>query len=431
MGNYYILISDYPFENSDLSANMSSPIVESIYVDNPIASGTGIPLNNKSGKFVRIQLDGSGFISFTEIELFGIEPGNGGSGEICDNGEDDDCDGKIDCEDNDCNVIINEVLSSNPSASIYSDGEIAVQAFANEQIYVRYSIDGGSTFRERDENSNSVCTFSGLPEGTYNIVVENNYCVSEYVGNPVILASTTGITTSNCDNGGFETSTFQGWTGRSGKYVNGQITNLEEVLDLSTNIGFALIPSGTFQDNNFLNVSNTNIVTSPTGGTYLARLGDFTSFENNFDSRNDLYQLEYCFEVNQDNADFSFNYALFFVDPNNHNDNQKPFFDWRLIRTSNGQILSSNTVRSNDGSFFESTGNGEALQGWTCQQSDLSQFIGENVCVIITVSECGFEDGTHGAYAYIDAICETPIDNIPDCEFSLSGVCLNQDVQSR
>jgi len=384
MGSYYILISDYPFENSNLSEKISSPVVESIYVAKPISSGVAIPLNNKSGKFVQIQLDGSGFIAFTEIELFGIDPGTGGSGEICGNGEDDDCDGRIDCEDNDCAPEIARVTIVEPSCPICEDGQIIVNVANKRESDVLYSIDGGSNFVElnRTEEYSPDHLFENLVEGTYNLVVKNDICEAEYPNNPVTLSSPPGIVTSHCPNGGFEDGDFTGWGARWGRVLNEGIRQTEWQGTDFREGRFSLLSAG--QD-------PYTPITYPYLGTYAVRLGN--------DDRTQINQLTYCFIVDEESADFNFHYAVVLEDPGHDPEEDQPFFQYSISRLidgvsepiPNGEFL----VRADreDPLFIISDilspmEEPIVYTNWSCEGFDLTDFIGEEICIEFTVSDC-------------------------------------------
>ncbi len=401
MGNYYILISDYPFENSDLSTNISSPIVESIYVDTPISSGTGIPLNNKSGKFVRLQLDGIGFISFTEIELFGIEPGVG-EGEICGNGEDDDCDGKIDCDDNDCAPEIAHVTMVQPTCPTCEDGQIRVNAANKRESEVLYSLDGGFTFVEfnRAEEYSPDHLFDNLGDGTYNLVVKNDICEVRYQNNPVTLAATAGILTSDCGNGDLEMGD-EGWTfERYSIESDDLVSRKEDDLNASFNPDFIeafIIPTAGFVDPLVPEINGN----WPALGEYILQLGapGRTTRPPTGPPEDDRNVAEFCFNVNQENQDFSFLYAPVLEDEHSFQ-GRKPYFNYEIF--IDGERIENVRIRSNSGFFDE--GSGEIkYKAWTCAFYDLSEHIGSEACVKFTVRDC--TEGGHFGYVYIDGLC--------------------------
>ena len=402
MGNYYILISDYPFENSNLSEKISSPTVEAIYVENPIASGTAIPLNNKSGRFVQIQLDGFGFISLTEIELLGIEPGNGGGVEICGNGEDDDCDGRIDCEDNDCAPVIAHVTKVEPTCPTCEDGQIRVNAANKRESEVLFSLDGGANFVEfnRAEEYSPVHLFDNLGEGAYDLVVKNDICEVVYQNNSITLSATTGILTSDCGNGDFEMGDEHWTLERYSVETDDLISRKENDVNASFNVDRIeafILPTAGFVD---------PIVPEINGGwsalgEYILKLGAQGATTNPFPNagQDDRNIAKYCFTVNEENQDFSFIYAPVLQDAHD-DDDQRPFFQYQLF--IDGESDEGRTIYSNDG-FFDEGPNGVKYKSWTCAFFDLSEHIGSVVCVHFTVQDC--TEGGHFGYVYIDGLC--------------------------
>ena len=403
---FYILISDYPFETSNLSETISSPLVEFVYVEDPIESGVEIPLNNKSGRYVRIQLDRKGFIALTEIELLGIGPGNGGSGEICGNGEDDDCDGRIDCEDNDCAPVIAHVTKVNPSCPTCEDGQIRVNVANKRESEVLYSIDNGSTYVEfnRAEENYPVHLFDDLGEGTYNLVVKNDICEVRYVNNPVVLAATGGILTSDCGNGDLELGD-EGWYFERYRIDPGNLISSygsdDPTMDFNPEfIEAFIIPTAGFVDPlvNEINGSWSAL------GTYMLQLGATgrTNFGNNTNPmfHDDRNIAEYCFDVNQENQDFSFAYAAVLDDDGNHWQSRKPFFEYELF-INGGKIGGEKFVSDDD--LFEDGPDDIFFKAWTCVFFDLSDHLGSNACVKFTARDCTQKG--HSAYAYIDGLC--------------------------
>ncbi len=109
--------------------------------------------------------------------------------EICNNGIDDDGDGNIDCEDNECgSVEIFAVNPVSPSCPGNNDGAIGIQA---NGANLQYSIDGGNSF-----TSNSF--FQNLSPGTYDIVVRNSISLCYDVSTENIYFSEPDACTEQC-----------------------------------------------------------------------------------------------------------------------------------------------------------------------------------------------------------------------------------------
>jgi hypothetical protein len=79
LSNFYVLVSDNPFVSTDLTATLSQSGVSNYYTAGQ--GGTPTTLNiNRTGRYVRVQLAGSGVIlSLAEVEVFGTAAGSGGA----------------------------------------------------------------------------------------------------------------------------------------------------------------------------------------------------------------------------------------------------------------------------------------------------------------------------------------------------------------
>lgn len=111
--------------------------------------------------------------------------------EVCNDGQDNDGDGLIDCADSDCKPILTNVAIIQPTCTNKTGGQIVITASSSSAI--QYSI----TNEPNWQNSN---TFSNLGVGQYIIRVRNaSGCTTEYSTNPVVLDFGTCI--EICDNG--------------------------------------------------------------------------------------------------------------------------------------------------------------------------------------------------------------------------------------
>lgn len=343
--------------------------------------------------------------------------GVGGETEICGNGEDDDCDGLIDCEDPDCAVRIFNLTTSDPTCPICNNGSISIQAFSNAgNVTASISPEGQISCL-----GGSCNTTNSLSEGTYTITLTNGSCTTEV---EVILSSIgPQPPETDCENGGFSNGDFVGWTGIQGNILGGEETIFGNTSP-NEYPGYTLIRDGEFINSFFPSIFGTESVNSPTGGTYMAMLG-----ETNLNSGNNTHHLKYCFVVTEDNADFSFNYSLVLSNPEDHEENEKPFFSWTITQTSTDEeIISKTNTAGVD--IFDVEQNGLSMQGWTCEAIDLSAYIDEEVCIEFVMAQCGVNNGIHGGYAFIDGICQNSDDNGPNCDFELqsSGVCSLENV---
>jgi hypothetical protein len=161
-------------------------------------------------------------------------------------------------------------------------------------------------------------------------------------------------------------------------------------------IRHALIPSNPFTADPTVG-SNIPLV-SPTGSATFARLGDLTTANNN------AQRLAYCFTVDPTNAHFSFWYAavLYF---NRHPPSQSAFFTW-TVKNAAGQVLGSHTLLPASAAEMHHYKYEIFFAPWNCASVDLTESIGQQVCVEFTTGGCAF--AYHGGYAYIDGLCESP-----------------------
>ena len=85
--------------------------------------------------------------------------------------------------------VISSVVETSPTNCGVADGSIVVNAIGAS---LEYSIDGGINWQASN-------TFSGLGDGTYNVIVRNTdgSCVTPYANNPVILTSPSAPSITN------------------------------------------------------------------------------------------------------------------------------------------------------------------------------------------------------------------------------------------
>ena len=74
--NYYVLVSENPFGTDNLNDLLARPDVDNFFQSNIPANPTLIPVN-LSGRYVRIQLDGTAQLQLAEVKV------NGGDGNTC------------------------------------------------------------------------------------------------------------------------------------------------------------------------------------------------------------------------------------------------------------------------------------------------------------------------------------------------------------
>ncbi len=74
LNNYFILISDVPFNSTDLNTTLNQNNVSSFYQNSVAGRPSNISIN-ETGRYVRVQLEGNGFLNLAEVEVMGCNSG--------------------------------------------------------------------------------------------------------------------------------------------------------------------------------------------------------------------------------------------------------------------------------------------------------------------------------------------------------------------
>ncbi|MCO6487216.1 MAG: gliding motility-associated C-terminal domain-containing protein [Phaeodactylibacter sp.] len=410
--DYFFLTSDLPFRKDGLEAHLAAEEIKKFHVLSSSPSGTSFSLENFKGRYIRIQRSGYGILAISGIDVPGY-------GENCFNGEDDDCDGDIDCADSDCAAQIYNIEIIPPSCPICSDGEIRVQA---NQGDLEYSLDGGNTFvpfTPLSPNS-SLHLFDNLPEGEYSIVVRNEVCGASPPQSVSVLAPQGG-SHGSCFNGGFEEGTFEGWELGLSENENGARPPSNSILSGPGSRHQIIQGAGAFDEEAGFPL------TPPTeDGIYIAKLNRPATPAQKLGA-----SMFYDFTVEATSPELNFFYAVVLEDGNEHephSPSEQPFFYWRVIDANAVQIncpgCEGYIVADVQNEFFQNTGF-LVYKEWTCHSMNLTNFIGQNLTIEFYVVGCS-KDG-HWAYAYIDGLCTENTNPVVD--FKLNEVyCQNQVV---
>lgn len=177
----------------DVPDNDNSNLTYQWYLGNPNSSGTPITngsiYSNASTNTLNISdvsgLNGSQFcvlvssVNNSCIRLVRCATLSVNTTEICNDGQDNDGDGLIDCADSDCTPVIASVNTTLPSCSNTTGGQITI-AGSGSFTYT-YSITNETSWKNNG-------TFNNLGVGQYTIRIKNDSnCESEYANNPVIF----------------------------------------------------------------------------------------------------------------------------------------------------------------------------------------------------------------------------------------------------
>ncbi|MEM7249199.1 MAG: hypothetical protein AAF533_28020 [Acidobacteriota bacterium] len=216
-----------------------------------------------------------------------------------------------------------------------------------------------------------------------------------------------------CDNGGFETGTFQGWTGWTGG-----LGSTPRVPGLMPGRHRLLVPGAD------PNVLPSVLPVLPLGGgnAHSARLGnDSTGAESE--------GLDYRLIVDADTSFLRFSFAPVLEDPG-HDPIAQPFFSFRIVKTSDGTELSSFIVRADTSNpFFQQQGD-VVFKPWDCFGVDLSDSIGEEVEIQFQSADC--LHGDHWGYVYLDGLCGDAESTSPIARLTVpSEPCIDGPIHAR
>ena len=74
LSNYYILVSDVPFNSTDLNNTLNQNSVSSFFRSSVAARPSSISIG-ETGRYVRVQIQGNGFLNLAEVEVMGCTSG--------------------------------------------------------------------------------------------------------------------------------------------------------------------------------------------------------------------------------------------------------------------------------------------------------------------------------------------------------------------
>ena len=219
-----------------------------------------------------------------------------------------------------------------------------------------------------------------------------------------------------CENIGFEDSTTTGWEGSIAlacenipcNKVNGFSTTRHQIM--TTSMVDPYIP--------------TLPVVAP-GGNYSLRLENYLNGKG-------VAMARQTFLVTPTNNIFTYQYAAVLEDPGDHDDSQRPYFKVRMYDQNGNEIncatytaiakppiqnytaarvLNPNYNPNDAPGPFNNQFLNLYYRSWTTVTIPLLNYVGQNVTVEFTASDCTL--GAHLGYAYIDASCSYLDTQIP------------------
>jgi gliding motility-associated-like protein len=237
------------------------------------------------------------------------------------------------------------------------------------------------------------------------------------------------ILTSTCNNLGFETGDFTGWTGSTGYNTNSSAPLTVSSAGINSIVLNSPEPSCSFQT--IVNAAAGSdpysglSMLDPGGGVYACRLG---GEEVNLDSKtfnscsggNSPYSggelIQQTFLVTPGNALFSYNYSVILASAP-HTNTQVPYFRAEVLDGSGTPIpclqyyVESDSLTPPPGFFISNGSPGSSSGGagavfycnWTSNSLNLKPYMGQNVTIRFTAAGC--TKGGHFGYAYVDASC--------------------------
>ncbi len=267
--------------------------------------------------------------------------------------------------------------------------EAAVWAEIKSRNVPQSDIDAFMNFKKQE--------FIGKKYGTWQLPFDGTKAQSGNIkqgGNVNLLQS--------CNNVDFETGTFAGWQARYGFHpLWGSQACVTSANPLCPNNGFISGRHTIMSGAGFDPVIGPPLKMVYPGGSYSARLGNSVV-------GGEAEQLEQTFTVSASSTSFTYHYAVVLDDPS-HGAADQPFFRIQVYLTSNNTLIPC-------AQYYVVAGAG--IQGfqtktvgfstirwkdWSAVTLNLSGYVGQNVTIRFTTSDCNF--GGHYGYAYIDAEC--------------------------
>ena len=164
LNNYYIFVSDVPFNSTSLSETIAQNSVSN-YLQNTTAGRPSSIAISRTGRYVRIQIDGVRFLSLSEVEVMGCSGGTAcpPSGTSCDDGDPNTTN---DVEDGNCNC------AGTPNNSACNITNVAFNKTATQSSTL--SAGGITGNAEKAIDGNSVSVFFTSPASISSVSATQN-----------------------------------------------------------------------------------------------------------------------------------------------------------------------------------------------------------------------------------------------------------------
>jgi len=196
----------------------------------------------------------------------------------------------------------------------------------------------------------------------------------------------------SCYNLDFETGTFAGWAGGTGKCCPLEINDSGIVRGRHT------IMKGKGMDPNTCG----KIPIVAPGGSFSARLG-------NDNTGKESETLSYTLDITDANSLFIYKYAVVLQDPG-HKPEEQPYFQVNVFNEERVLIDATcgayNVVATSDLPGFETCKAFNVVyKDWTTVGLNLSSYVGQKITVEFETRDCSL--GGHFGYAYVEAYCSS------------------------
>ena len=215
----------------------------------------------------------------------------------------------------------------------------------------------------------------------------------------------------------FETGDYTGWNlfvGDNMVSSNGPLSNIRPIvsagaIDLSVT---ASCGADSLRHGLMTNLLSTDAIcgiplSSPFCGNYIARLNRYC---NNYEAA--VFNQTFAVTANQNHLNYAYAVVL---DDGGHAWGEQPYF-MVIVRNTNNAIIDSVYMQAANGTtpgFYPAT-NGQStytyFKPWTPVSIDLTAYIGQNVQIEVTASDCIY--GGHSGYAYFDAKLDSTSSNL-------------------